>query len=74
MHQLQLWRFLHFQSCAWYIECLIGKIHSSKQNLWLSIEKAIMTPPRVQTNQSTDDDVVVLGDTLDAFGIQDFST
>ena len=72
MHQVKLWSLPHLQSCAWYIECPTDKTPSSEQNLRMSIE--IATPSRVQTNQFTeDDDVVVLGDTFDAIGIQDVS-
>lgn len=72
-HQLQLWSLPHLQSCAWYIECPKDKTPSSEQDLRLSIENTTPTPSRVQTILSADDDVVVLGDTLNAIGIQDAS-
>jgi hypothetical protein len=72
IHQVQLWSLPHLQLCAWYIECPKDKTPSLEQNLRMSIDNA--TPSRVQTNQSTeDDDVVVLGGTFDAIGIQDVS-
>lgn len=70
MHQVQLWGLPHLQSSGWYIECPKDKTPSSEKNLRLTIQKSISS---VQTNQSTDDDVVVLGDTFDTIGIEDVS-